>query len=120
MFILIVEDSLEIAEALKEALALAGHTARVCGTMRAAMDILDHLPVEAVIADGEIPSYDVSQPPYPWGPEITRFARGIGIKAILFSANDELVEQERQAGGKAVLKPGNGVGELLEMLEGEP
>ena len=117
--ILIVEDSVEIAACLKDALEMAGHTVTVCGTMRAAMDSLERLPVEAVISDGLIPSYDISQPPVAWGPEITAFCRKTGIRAVLFSADGELVEAERRLGGSALLKPA-GIGEILDALEREP
>ena len=117
--ILIVEDSVGIAECLKDALEMAGHTVYVAGTMRGAMDSLERLPVEAVISDGLIPSYEISHPPVAWGPEITAFCRKTGIRAVLYSADDELVEAERRAGGVALLKPA-GLNQILDALERDP
>jgi len=116
MVILLVDDSLAIVECLKEGLERAGHQVFTAGTMRAATDSLERLPIEAVISDGEFPGSDVSQPPYPWGPYLTAMVRIAGRRAVLFSANDELVEAERRAGGMALLKPAS-VAEILTLLE---
>jgi len=115
MRILLVDDDPAILECLKDALELAGHTVYTAGTMRAAVDSLEALPIEAVIADGEFPGFDVSQPPDEWGPYLTAMIRLAGRKAILFSGNDDLVEAERKAGGLALLKPGS-VAEILALL----
>src|SRR3972149_5767871 len=115
MVLLLVDDSLAILECLKDALESMGHQVFTAGTMRAAMDSLDRLPIEAVISDGEFPGSGVSQPPCPWGPDLTAMARRDGRKAILFSANVELVEAERNAGGLALLKPAP-VAEILALL----
>jgi len=120
MVILVVDDSQSITACLKDALERAGHTVYTASTMRAAMDSLERLPIQAVICDGQIPSYDVSQPAVVWGPDITQFARKSGMRAVLFSAREDLVEAEQQAGGVAVLKPGKGIGKLLDLLDGQP
>lgn len=118
MVILVVDDDRSIVGCLKDALELAGHTVYTAGTMRAAVDSLEALPIEAVIADGEFPGFDVNQPPYEWGPYLTAMIRLARRKAILFSGNDDLVEAERRAGGLALLKPAS-VSELLNLLNGQ-
>ena len=105
MHILVVDDSPAVAQCLKIALEAAGHTVSLAATFRQAMAILEAHPVNAVIADGEIPTWDPAGPPKAWGPDLTAWCRRIGVRAVLYSASDELVAAERTAGGMGVVKP---------------
>jgi len=115
MRILLVEDDFGIREALKDGLQFYGHQVTAVGTVSAALDALRRLELEAVVSDGSLPAgpYNETQE---WGPELLAMARGMGLRTVLFSADSELVSQERRAGGRAVLKPA-GLIDLVNELE---
>jgi len=116
--LLLVEDDEGIREALKDGLEAYGYSVIAVGCMAGAMEALEREAITHVLSDGTFPAFN-DREPAEYGPDLLAFARKAGLRTLLYTGADELVEQERQAGGKALVKPASLV-TLVEMLDGQP
>jgi len=117
MRILLVENSPDVADAVSEALILAGHSVHVERTMRYAMDALYAQEFDCVIADGHFPSFQSWQVAQEWGLDLLRAARHAKVRGILYSGDEGLVAQARKQEFTALPKPAS-MTALLEAVEG--
>ncbi len=116
MRVLLVDDSPELRECLRAALDIAGHQVLEVGTVAAARDAFAHLKPDVALIDGNLPEHFAGGRTGPYGPFLLLEARAWGIKAILFSCDDSLLADGRQA-GFPVLAKGASITEVLAALE---
>ena len=103
--ILLIEDDPDVAEAIAESLRLVGIEVIVCGTYVAAIDALKHLPVDAVVSDGQFPGGVGHSPMGPYGIPLLKQAKTLGKAVVLLSGNDDLVRDAKVLGIPALTKP---------------
>lgn len=104
MRVLLVDDSPELRECLRAALDMEGHQVLEVGTAAAAREAFIHLKPDAALIDGNLPGHIVGQNVGPYGPLLVREATGLGIRAILYSGDEDLLAQARALGLPALLK----------------
>mgnify|MGYP001591030476 CR=1 FL=1 len=117
MKLLLCEDDPGIAEAIADSLRLVGIEVTVCGTYVAAIDSLKHLPVEAVVSDGQFAGGIVGMSMIgSYGIPLLNEAKRLGKAVVLLSGNDELVRDAKALGIPALTKPVS-VNQILEALD---
>ena len=106
MKLLLCEDDPDVAEAIADSLRLAGIEVTVCGTYVAAIDSLKHLPVEAVISDGQFPGGIRGMSMIgSYGIPLLNEAKNLGKAVVLLSGNDDLMREAKALGIPALTKP---------------
>ena len=106
MKLLLCEDDPGIAEAIAESLRLVGIQVTVCGTYVAAIDALKHLPVDAVVSDGQFPGGIRGMSMIgSYGIPLLNEAKTLGRAVVLLSGNDDLVREAKVLGIPALMKP---------------
>ena len=106
MKLLLCEDDPDVAEAIADSLRLAGIEVTVCGTYVAAIDSLKHLPVEAIVSDGQFAGGIVGMSMIgSYGIPLLNEAKNLGKAVVLLSGNDDLVREAKVLGIPALTKP---------------
>lgn len=105
MKILIVDDCPQIRELLREVCEMQGHIPIEAGTLRDAVALLESQPVSVALIDGNFPLDRSADRTEAYGPWLCRKARSLGIRTLLLTADDDLVDEERAAGYQAARKP---------------
>lgn len=105
MRILCVDDDAQIRELLRDLLESHGHAVIEAGTLLEGLAILASRMVEVAIVDGAFPKDRTSRCLGAFGPVLTSEARALGVRTLLLSGDDALVEREQRAGFPAMKKP---------------
>ena len=105
MRILVVDDDASIRKLLRDVLEMHGHAVIEADTLREGAAILEARVVELAVIDGRVPKDRQSRTVEAFGPALAQRARALGVRTILMSAQDELIDGELRAGHAALLKP---------------
>ena len=105
MRILVVDDDASIRKLLRDVLGMHGHAVIEADTLREGAAILEARMVELAVIDGQVPKDRQSRTAEAFGPALCQQARAMGVRTILMSAEDELIDGELRAGHAALLKP---------------
>lgn len=104
MKVLIVDDNDATRLYLRVLLEHEGHQVLEVGTAAAAREAFVHLKPDAALIDGNLPGHIVGGAIGPYGPLLVREATAWGIRAILYSGDEDLLAQARTLGLPALLK----------------
>lgn len=116
--VLLIDDDPNVLYPLSRLLEAHGHQVATASTFFCGMAALQGHRPEAVICDGQLPLDRNAPIAEGYGLVITKVARDMGIRTVLYTGSSELSQREFERGGVAVMKPSR-VEVLLEAL-GQP
>lgn len=116
MKVLIVDDFEATRAYLRVLLEHEGHQVIEVGTAAAARDAFVHLKPDAALIDGNLPGHIGGGAVSPYGPLLVKEATDRGIRAILYSGDEDLIAEVRALGLPALCK-GASIAEILAAVE---
>lgn len=117
MRVLLVDDSPELRECLRTALELAGHQVIEVGTAATARDAFAYLKPDAALIDGNLPAHEIGGAIGPFGLFLVQEATAWGIRAILYSGDEDLLSDARKRFLPTLTKGVASITDVLAALE---